>query len=868
MNVPNRLSRSRQFVRYIFIGLILLGNIGWNAAAASSPGQLVHFPVMSANSNEDIQIKVTTDGLEERYLCYLYYRKSSEESYQHIEMEPDIDGWQAVIPADVVRGPEVEYFVSAVTSTNHIITSPVRNPYFSPYKVKVNQSDTPGEPVSSTLTQAEQNQADDFSLARDNNPAENPESNDFLILSPETDQILLPDEVVFAASFISLPAAIDWKSLKVYLNKKSITRNVEKTQGIISYMPKKLKPGRYNIKLVYRNKAGKLQPVVARRFSVADHNRKISEVAEIEKPYSLKGNIFTDLKYEEMNGEKLETNIIGGNILGRYQSFRFQSKLYFTSRESNTSQPRNRYLIGFENKWLGVKFGDTNPRFHELMLWGSRVRGIEAFIKTGFFNLEFVTGETRRAVKGISYADFVINPATGDTIYYNPNSVPADTVNDGNTSEYKFKPPGYEYLTAETVSQYGTYQRILTGIRSSFGSGKNFQLGFNLVKTKDQVSSIDQGFLPKDNLVVGSDLLIAFDNHRIEFSTSVAFSLLTEDISNGSYSKAQIDSTFDTEIPFDPSSFDKYLILNASTNPLDPTGMSSLAYKARLRLNYFNNALEFQYKSIGPEYHSLGNTFLKNDIQGFAILDRFRLLRNRLILNLEYSQFQDGFFASETPATDLVTFNFGATIFLPQKFPRLTFSYRTHNRNNGVTTEPNANQYDSRIKNSTNDLSLMMGYDLQTLSMKHSLNLSLISSKRIDGFDRTIYDIETDMKMFSLNTRYAQPFRTTISFATNANLAGGGTNTFEYNMLDLRGEYFVANEKFRCFGGLKNIQAKNVVESVSSIDYTRKYLQVGIAAKFRQRHSATFSGYLISYSDNQSNNFTDKIFQIRYDFRL
>ena len=111
--------------------------------------------------------------------------------------------------------------------------------------------------------------------------------------------------------------------------------------------------------------------------------------------------------------------------------------------------------------------------------------------------------------------------------------------------------PGSSDTLIQNYRSYtnGTFDRDFLAVRPSFGSGESFQLGFSFIKAKDEKSSIQYGNYPAENLVAGTDLLIAFDNQKVKWTTQVAFSLENTDISNGNLSDIQIDSVkgvFDT----------------------------------------------------------------------------------------------------------------------------------------------------------------------------------------------------------------------------------------------------------------------------------------------------------------------------------
>lgn len=839
--------------------------VGQNYASflMNPQSQLVHFPVTTAHEGVTISIEAKVDGTAQVIYCRIYYRSKGEESYQYIDMQQSLEGFTGHIPAEDVKPPVLEYFISSVLRSKQLITSPASNPYYAPYVVNVNP-DTSRKQITKSSPDNMIQLPDSGKLASTSSSTK----SDFLILSPEPGEIIQSEELVIAATLISTYKKVDVKSIQLFLDGKNVSKKAEIAHGIVSCVPKRLKSGKHRIDLIYKTKTSKKRRTLNWRFQVSSTRDTKAPDPSRTKEKMLHGNAFIDLKNEAINSRKLETYVAGGNFYGKYSFLKYYTRLYLTSLEEKTSQPRNRYSIGIDGDWFGFNFGDTNPRFNDLILWGRRVRGIEAFIKTGFFNFEFITGETRRAVEGVTYEDFKINPITSDTLYYNPTT--SDTVNDENWTEYTAKPAGYEYVKEEKSSLYGTYQRLLTGFRPSFGSGKNFQLGFNFLKVKDQVSSISLGSKPKDNLVLGSDLLIAFDNHRVELRTGIAFSLLTDDISPGPLTKAGIDSTFDTNIPFDPSEFEKYLILNTSTVPLDPSGMNSLAYNLKFRLNYFNNNLYIAYKSIGSEYNSLGNSYLKTDIQGILINDRLRLFRNRVLLSLGYDRYDDNFSQKDNnPITDLNTFHINASIFPPKKLPKISFSYRSHSRNNGLTLADSMN-IAYAINNTTDDISVMLSYDLQFLQQNHSFNFSLITSDKVDGLNRENQNLSTGIKMLSVRTQYQVPLITYISFATTENIAAGGNYNFKYTMFDIRAEYLFLRNKLRSYVGFKNIAATTATTTnniESAFDYTKTYISFGMNFQLTSAHSIIFDGNIIQFFQKEASSSTDSIFRLRYDFR-
>jgi hypothetical protein len=181
---------------------------------------------------------------------------------------------------------------------------------------------------------------------------------------------------------------------------------------------------------------------------------------------------------------------------------------------------------------------------------------------------------------------------------------------------------------------------------------------------------------------------------------------------------------------------------------------------------------------------------------------------------------------------------------------------------------PQASGYDSRIKNKNSDLSFIMSYDFTFSEIKNNFSFSWMKTARTDGFDRTMFNIDTDLLMFSLFSKYQIPLRTTVGFATTRNNSGEGESKFIYNMLDLKGEYLFLDEKLDCFVGIKNISAKNEYLNGADLEFDRFCVQAGTTVQIKEMHSIMFNGYIIHYSDNMDRSFNDQIFQLRYDFRF
>lgn len=817
-------------------------------AKAQLHSGLIHFPVKNASQGQAISVeaKVEDPNVQIDYMR-VYFRQKGESDFQYIEMREQLENYVIEIPGRAVNPPGIDYFIMAVKTDRSVMTSPSSNPYYSPYEVTVTTGIATTPKTTAPAKQQYRESASGVGI-------------ETIILSPEPDERVEPGDAIIAMSFLGDVDNIDTKSIKLFVDNENVTSRAEISNYMISYVPKGLAPGVHLVKIEMADIQGKRFDDVAWRFSIVSSGGTVS----VDKKLPISGDVYAEVKQENVSDSTLSTTNFGGNFRGEFGAIKYRGMAFVTSREKSDAQPRNRFLLEVGTPWIGAKLGDTSPRFNELILWGRRVRGIEAYLKFGFFNIEFVQGEVNRKIEGLPY-DIQVDPATNDTTWIDPET-------------------GAPVSSTTGIYRYGTYKRNLMAIRPSFGSGKNFQLGFNLMKVKDDAESIQYSSQPKDNLVLGPDILFALDNHRIELKASAAFSFLANDISGGAITKSELDSVLG-DVPFDPSDYEEYFVLNTSLIPLDPSELTSLAIQGSFRFNYFNNNLQIIYKSIGADYYSLANSFLRKDIEGFSIYDRVRLYKNQVYLNLGMDKYKEGLSNESdgevtTEPTDYNALNIGVSFFPRQQYwPKVSVNWKNYDRINGlgVTDSTDAINYQNR------DISVQLGYDIQLFNLNHTLSISYIASNREDGFNRTSSNLANDIQMYSLRTTYQFPLTTVVTFAMNNNNSGEGIYGFEYNMFGLSGNYQLFNRQLEVMGGFSITNAVGSRLSYTDVsgnpltepiilnytDYKRTALNVGARYKFAKRHQFLFDMSIIDFSDEATDaqSFNDNIFRLRYELR-
>ena len=328
----------------------------------------------------------------------------------------------------------------------------------------------------------------------------------------------------------------------------------------------------------------------------------------------------------EYRNEKIDvTNTIyergDFHLNSTYKFLTFNGDIHVTNENQPYRQPQNRFLATLQAAdYVKLQIGDAYPVLPSLFVSGKRVRGITGSLTFGFFNLDVSYGKTERFIEG----------QLGGLVSY-PDSSTAST----RPKESIYEGHGGGDTTIYRLFSQGTFDRDFIAIRPSFGSGENFQLGFTYLKAKDENSSIKYGSYPKENFVAGTDLLIAFDDQKVKWTSQVALSLLNNDISGGNLTDVGIDSVkgvFDTtktaaehkkatkdadDMRELASTGRKFITINENLLPLDPTnGFPSLALESELSINYFNNFIRTMVFRRGVAYKSYGNEFVQTDIDG------------------------------------------------------------------------------------------------------------------------------------------------------------------------------------------------------------------------------------------------------------
>ena len=798
-------------------------------AQVSSVVLRVSAPVVSQNQPLPISVEFTPSGNVER--VFLRYRGFGESEYRQQEMLMAGNSATVTLAAQYVMPPYIEYYILVALSSGRSETFPIENAESTPLKATV-------KPVD-------------------------PKSLEVRLLSPEQGETVANEDLVVAVSLFYASDNVNKKATKLFLNGVDVTAQAIFSDDVILYspatFPRPLSLGVQFLRVELYDNSGGLYHTIESNFSLSTAAAIAAEESRMR--FGLNGS--AEFRNEDVGATK--NSFVRGQLqaAGTFKSLNFGSNIFLTNEEKSDRQPQDRFMAYGDLDVLKVQLGDAFPKFPTNIVSGKRVRGVSASLLLKFFNLDFAYGETMRSIDGI---------ALHDTTFADTNAVKSRPVN-------TLQKSGLQY----SIFQPGTFSRNFMAIRPSFGSGENFQLGLTYMNSKDKVESIKYGLTPQENLVLGTDLSIAFDDQRFRIDVQGSLSETNRDISTGSFSDADYALLAGTNDPtLTPSQkadhqktsddlkkvaniVGKFITVNENLFPLNPvgTGLPGIAYDGALSLNYLNNYIRAQYYQRGAAYLSFGNEFLQADIQGLALSDRIRMFQNRVLLSLSYEQRKDNTAKTKVATTTYGNANGSLTVFPAADLPSFTLGYGVLSRSSDASLTDSLQKLFA-ADDQTSRISLQINYDF-TLGARHNLSLGANLSDKKDNLPVSLNRGEQKNNSYfgSLTTYFRIPLQTTISFNTNmtqssallsAPLAGIPLQDFKLTSFSLNAQYRLLEDKLRLASTVSN----------SSGDLKRTLVQVGADYSITNNHALAFEYDYINNTGYKNDNIMSLIYRFNF----
>jgi hypothetical protein len=376
------------------------------------------------------------------------------------------------------------------------------------------------------------------------------------------------------------------------------------------------------------------------------------------------------------------------------------------------------------------------------------------------------------------------------------NYIPSSSIQISDDIFTNVSDPSADYLFQTNENNYIVYEDLKTNFGTMFGDNYDLTL-----MDDDWV-----GNKPKDNIIIGSDLLFSFDKKRVTIKTGFTFSLLNQNIWESITSITELDTmggdtTLDSlfmglyEISDDFLSYSDFFEFGVNQVPLIPVStaedissvskifnLPSAIYNFETKMNYAGHNLEYKYLQVGPEFNSLVNPYIQTNIREKTISDRIRLLGNRMILNTKWIRKENGIDAKDENTISTNRYDTNMGLYPGAGLPSFNIGFTSIHR---MSEKELADKVIIEgIEEAEND-TFVTDNRLETLTKQ--INLALINTFEVLGQQQMSLNIfqsdKEDLayeKKVKTNPDYYSP--QTISMNTNVNIYSKHSDLWESNV--------------------------------------------------------------------------------------
>ena len=698
-----------------------------NFITAQSTNQFYHKNPHHVLSEDDIVLSVTMFTSDPIVSGMLFFRSKNQISYQEIPMQFSNGNWDVVIPGRSVQGDGIEYVIILHKRSWGRISIPnVDSPFSNPLLINISQKQNEINSEIFDVSQEKKSKNQNYVDA------------DILILSPEKNTIVRPDEVVIAVSLFNTNI-IDTSNYKIVINGQDLTKQASIDGGIFTLIPEKLSIGLQRVKLFFKTSYGLEITPLEWSFNVTKAMVNVSE------SFTYKGNLGALSTNSTASGVDLNERQSNGRIDGELSWIKARYSYKNSSRQSVFLQPLNRETLTLQvTDYLKLEYGDVYPSLSPFLLDGKRVSGRHIHVDLPWLDFQYVNGKLKEQV------DYKKGKVDGGYTFL-PND--SEFSLDGNRI-FSFTRSGY------------TFPQKISALRLSFSVFNLFNGGFHFLKAKDdfedlpqfisgnemfsfsaQDSTIDSvyifndyinenseikfsdfqkltleygdsiyiptsnwgGVTPKENLVAGFNFETTLDNRNIVFQLAWNYSMTNNNIWDGALTLDELDTKLDSlkdgkildvsleGVP-DPDDYKDLFTINefmTPFSPIDPVALEKNPFRAiinmpssalhlRLKGSYTLNNILVEYKQIGPQFYTFGNPYMTNNIREFTIKDRLSLLGRRLMFVVGYSSKDNNLTEVVLNPLKTKTVMLNTTLVPGPGAPSIVFNLQVIGKNNGI----------------------------------------------------------------------------------------------------------------------------------------------------------------------------------------
>ncbi len=701
---------SRIYPTLVIVLAIFLGPKSFPQSTES----YLHIPPTGVKSGEDVEVVILLIQDDPVVSGMLFFREQGEISYQEIPMEYNAGSWVGIIPGFRVVEPGLEYAAVLQKMDSGQIGIPFdENPFANPLQFSVR-----GDTEIKTKKKKETDTGDFVDV-------------DILILSPEVGSLNRPNEVVISLSLFNAPT-IDQGNYQVLLDGKDVTAVTIIAGDVLSLVPEQeLNPGLHTVRIYFKTSFGLDVTPVEWSFNV---NKGMVNMTEA---FKYKGSLNGKNSINTASGITLAENEYNAKFDAELSWVKARYSIRRSSRESPYMQPLNREALTLQvADYLKLEYGDIYPALSPYLLDGKRVRGQHINIDLPYFEVQYVNGELNRGVQYQNKIDGALEIIENDTKIDSSGSLV--------TTIYSLTRTGYTFprgILAARLS-LNAFKSLKAGVhflrvKDDFSKIKRSVPGTSTFAVDSTLGSIPAGdysfsefsqlatalgnsFIipeknwndgtPLENIVFGFDFEKALDNRKLLFQMAWNMSWTNTNIWDGALSLEEADVLLDSldndslmNIPIkdfpEPANYENIITINplymVPLVPLDPIAfqenklraiinMPSSAFNLRVKGSYSFNNLLIEYRQIGPEYKSMGNPYLTNNVREFIFNDRVSALGRRLMVAVGYKYKDNNLTETVVNPLQTKTLMLNTTLVPGPGAVSLIFNLQSINQGNGI----------------------------------------------------------------------------------------------------------------------------------------------------------------------------------------
>ena len=894
----------RKTVVLLIVFSTILFSLTTNTFAQGIPPNILKIEVEDYTPGDPLRIKAIFTDEGPLGECLLYYRIPTAPEFDYTPFFEEYDYYVAEIPPEFLEVGHLEYYIYASDAEGNSRTSPEINPELNPYRFSM-VSEESSVPTRVQLL--------------------SPEPGSKISMKPELIVISLfdPDEDTSPASVILWVDGID------------VTKDAQVSPYLVTYYPQgKFDEGRHFIKISVEDYAGHVTETEEFTFSVQKFlTQGGGGAGGLQLSYSQE-TLYDNYSKDQPSNKPVDQTKPRIKASYNWGWLKADGELFYNlyadgdSRDyAQNRQTINRYRLELKTNPAKIILGDVNPRFSELTIKGTRIRGIYAEADYGPFGMNAFYGTSKHKIDPYKIAE---GDSISDTLFYEDDTT--------------------------IFVQYGTatptYKRRSSGVRAAYYFARNSDTWLNSAEwavsylrfkddTDDSLAFRDdlidlggyslagydsmymvlvylpslsppitdpnsaeaqpywdrwavdngsvEGFLgkPKDN-IVGSTTL----NFRIFKKTFISFETAVSMLNDNQYaSRSIIEDSEDQAIIDQADWYDKNFgfTINNEINQIfpKPTFYADL----RTPIPFTPTNIKLNYRRVPDSFTSLGNPSIQKDISAFKADTRSRFFKNKLSFNLGGEDKVDNLYNSKDKTTTTNSYYTSVGLVFPQ-YPTVNIGYRIITRDGeGLSKAPTDSSmfiklpdtsyiyhYSDSVytENTTSTITTALGYNYRYQDWSANANLNLMFMNYADT-KNSEYNFANNSLMLSLGVISPWPVGADISFGNSVNEPDDPNSTMTvYNIMNGRLSYYFMERKFTTYLGFEYLTGTKDPDSLTpdGIDNTKTGIRLGFNWKINPKTNLSLEGQAVDFTDNTGTAFSDELSysetraRIKFDIRL